>query len=586
MTSTPATNNAAASPRPIPALRGTTGYRVPRGRQPIDLQLDANERTELPETALDALRTLPADTIRRYPSAANLESVIAARLDLTPDRILVTAGGDEAIDRVCRAFIDRGRELILPCPTFEMIDRYTSLAQGRIVRIDWDTPDFPLDDVLAAINEHTAVIPVVTPNNPTGASATAEDIERLAAAAPHAIILADLAYAEFMDDDPTTACLPLPNVVVVRTLSKAYALAGARVGFAAASPELIAVLRAAAGPYSVAAPSIALATARLTGDLSDVDRAVAAVRTERERLIDLLRTHSFEARPSQGNFVFCRGPRARWLRDALAGLGIAIRAWPDRPGLHDALRITLPGNQRMFDRLHSAIRAALDPQALFLDMDGILAETSQSYISAIIHTARTFGVSITEQQITAAKAAGNSNDDWILTHRFLSDAGIKTTLEEVIDRFERIYQGDGTTPGLKETEQLLIPRDTLDALASRLQLAVVTGRAMKDATYFLEHFGIANRFRTVVAMHCTPHIKPHPAPVREAMTRLNIERAWMLGDMPDDQTAARSAAVVPIGAVSAGMPADVMRPALEAAGAARVLEQAADIDQLLQEALP
>jgi histidinol-phosphate aminotransferase len=212
--------------------------------------------------------------------------------------------------------------------------------------------------VLAAITERTGVVCVVTPNNPTGTVATIEDVRAVAAAAPRALVLLDQAYGELADEDLTPLAMGIPNVAVVRSLSKAYGLAGVRAGYAIAAPQIIGWLRAAGGPYAVAAPSVFLAMTRLSLPNDDVLAYVDRVRFERAALFTLLGEVGCSPVPSQANFVFarCRDPMA--LRDALARRGIGIRVFPGKRHLEDAVRITCPGDENDFARLCGAVREA------------------------------------------------------------------------------------------------------------------------------------------------------------------------------------------------------------------------------------
>jgi histidinol-phosphate/aromatic aminotransferase/cobyric acid decarboxylase-like protein len=200
----------------------------------------------------------------------------------------------------------------------------------------------------------------VTPNNPTGAVATIDDVRAVAAAAPRAIVLLDQAYAELADEDLTGPALALPNVLVVRSLSKAYGLAGLRIGYALGAPEVIAWMRAAAGPYTVAGPSLHVAMARLALPRDDVDAYLARARLERSRLFELLAELGYAPVPSQANFVLCHVPDPLALRDAMARRGIGIRVFPGKRRLEDAVRITVPGDERDFERVCAALRASAE----------------------------------------------------------------------------------------------------------------------------------------------------------------------------------------------------------------------------------
>jgi histidinol-phosphate aminotransferase len=203
------------------------------------------------------------------------------------------------------------------------------------------------------------VIAVVTPNNPTGLVARADDLEVLSRAAPGALLIVDLAYTEFADRDLTEVALALPNAVVIRTLSKAWGLAGARVGYAAGPKEVIAWMRAAGGPYAVSAVSLEIARRRLTMGDDGVRRFVDRIRFERGQLRKVLLSCGARVLESQANFVLARVSDAPGVRERLAQRGIAVRAFGARAGLEDALRITCPGNERDFERVCEAVKEAI-----------------------------------------------------------------------------------------------------------------------------------------------------------------------------------------------------------------------------------
>lgn len=342
----------------VPAGRvaGVSGYGIPRAKGQIDLPLDGNEGPYPSESVRALFADIPGDTLRRYPSTAELAALFAERWGIDAARVLVTAGGDDALDRLMRAMLCEGREIIFPSPSFEMIERYARLAGGTIVDVDWPAGAYPREAVLAQIREQTAVICVVTPNNPTGTVATLDDVIALSRAAPHAIVLLDQAYAELADQDITGAALSLPNVVVVRSMSKAYGLAGLRIGYAIASPEVIGWMRAAGGPYAVAGPSALIAKRRLALAEDDVRAYIERARLERRALYELLCELGCSPVPSQANFVFARVPDPVALRDKMSERGIGIRIFPGKKNLADAVRITVPGNERDFERVCGALR--------------------------------------------------------------------------------------------------------------------------------------------------------------------------------------------------------------------------------------
>jgi HAD superfamily hydrolase (TIGR01548 family) len=368
--------------------------------------------------------------------------------------------------------------------------------------------------------------------------------------------------------------LALPNAVAVRSFSKAWGMAGLRVGYAAGPEEIIDCLRAAGGPYTVSRPSLSRVMQRIP---EGVSRFAETVRQEREELYRLLESLEAEPLPSQANFVLCRFKDAAWVYAALAALGILVRSFPDKEDLQGCLRITCPGDDEKFARLCSALRTVLQPQGLLFDMDGVLADVSQSYRRAIIETAASYGVELHTEEIQAAKAEAGSNNDWALTKKLLERHGVRADLSEVTERFEGLYQGNPERPGLRRTEKLLASPGLLERLSQRVPLAVVTGRPRGDAERFLKENGVAQRLSALVCLEDAP-LKPDPGPVRLALRKLGIERAWMIGDTPDDLTAARRAGVLPLGVVA---PGGGDPGALADAGAAKVLSNLDELQELM-----
>ncbi len=297
-----------AGPRPNPGV--LRPYQSSAPAAPTDLWLAGNECR--PAAALE-LR-LGGDGLRRYPSTAEVAARAAERFGVAADRVLVTAGADDALLRIALAFLAPGRSAVAPSPTFEMIPRYAALAGGELIEVPWEpgTP-YPLGEALGALREDSSLVYVVSPNNPTGAVATAEDVLRVCDEAPDALVVVDQAYGEFADEDLTEAALSRPNAVVLRTMSKAYGAAGLRVGFAIGRPELLRILEAAGNPYPCAAPSLDAAL-RLLG--ADVRGSIEAVRAR------------------------------------LAEEGIAIRS------LGRAVRITCPASAGDFERLLAALEVS------------------------------------------------------------------------------------------------------------------------------------------------------------------------------------------------------------------------------------
>ncbi len=333
---------------PVPEVAALTAYSSPGLPANIDLRLDGTERP-LP---------LPVGEAANYPKAAELEAELAKRFDLPAGRVFVTAGADEALDRICRAYLSSARVAVVTAPTFEMIRHYARLAGAQLREVPWYEHKLELSALLDATEGMRGVCAIATPNNPTGVAVEPETLIELAKRRPDVLVIADMAYGEFAPTDPTRELMKQGNVVVTRTFSKAWGIPGARVGYALGPAEVITALRTAGGPYSVARPALALALERLRGGEDEMRAYVAKARDEVKRMTLLLTKHGVTVPPSQANFVMLMGPKVPALADALAKRGISLRAFPNDPRLAEARRMVMPADDATYRRLEGALLEA------------------------------------------------------------------------------------------------------------------------------------------------------------------------------------------------------------------------------------
>jgi len=563
--------SSANKPKPVASVEAAKQYGLPKSFAPVDLFLNANEgRGPAPE-AMRRLGDLPPSVAARYQKPDALEALLAMREGFAPEQVIVTTGGDDGIDRICRTFLKPGLHMLVPIPSFEMYPAFGALTGASIELVTWPKEGFPLADLLRRLDETVGVIVVVSPNNPTGQCASPDDLRALSASAPQAVVILDIAYMEFADDQEIRhVAAQLPNVLCVRTLSKSWGMAGLRLGYITGPAELIGYLRRVGGPYPSSSLSLALAQIVLREGESYKDRYIERIRSERPRLTELLRSLGFDTYDSQANFVFVKHARPKWLADALAGFGIAIRALPGVGAFPGGLRITCPGDETDFMRLEHALKSACAPQALLFDMDGILVDVRQSYRQAIALTCAHFGVIVTDEQISEVKTEPDSNNDWVTSMRLIERGGGRAGLSEVTAVFEALYHGTLESPGLYIKETMLPSMEIIRWLAQKLPLGIVTGRPRLDAERFLERAQIKEFFSAVVTMEDAP-AKPNPAPVKAAMNILGVSRAWMIGDAPDDIAAARAAGVMPVGGAFVGENKDALAMKLQKAGAGLTL---------------
>lgn len=516
-------------------------------------------------------------TVSQYPvSAPLLEATLAERFGLKPEQVLVTAGADQSIQLLSLvAFYQgktRGGTLVFPEPSFSVFPLQARVFEGEVVGVPW-TPGtaFPREAVLKAIDAQTRLVTLVSPNNPTGDAMTADDVEavakRASVAAPEAVVVVDCLYGDYADVDLTNFGLKFENVIVLRSFSK-LGFAGDRVGYAMGSVERINKLRRFSLPYPVAETSLRRALWACNEGKERVTSLIAESKNQREQLFKLLTELGGNPIKSSANFILCRFADPDWVYRALSALGILVRAYPKDPQLAPYLRITCPGNKAAFAELCQSLKTVLKPEALLYDMDGVLADVSQSYRQAIIQTVQAFGVPCTNEDVAKTKTEPDSNNDWKVSLRLIERGGVKATLEDVTAKFEELYQGTPGKPGFKTTEKLLPPFELLERLSKRMPLGIVTGRPRSDALEFLQSTGIDQFFSAMVCMGEAKKSKPAPDPMLLCMEKLGVKSAWTIGDTPDDICSAMAAGVVPVGVVA---PGGNSADALNKAGAARII---------------
>jgi histidinol-phosphate aminotransferase len=286
----------------------------------------------------------------RYPEPqpAALVDALADLYAVRREQLLVGRGSDEAIDLLVRAFCRAGEDAILiQPPTFGMYAVSAKIQNAAVIEVPL-AADFTLDveAVLAALTPAVKLVFICTPNNPTGQCVPRASVERLAQAlVDRALLVVDEAYVEFAEAGSVADLIDrYDNVAVLRTLSKAWALAGARIGSLLANAEVIALLRRIMPPYPLPLPCVAAALSALSAPGQESAREhMAIVREQRALMHDMLdRLPGVrEVLPSQANFLAVRFNDAGAIYHRLLAVGIVVRDVRRYPSLDDALRITI-----------------------------------------------------------------------------------------------------------------------------------------------------------------------------------------------------------------------------------------------------
>jgi histidinol-phosphate aminotransferase len=332
-----------STPKPRPNVAQMAPY-VP-GEQPSPgekvIKLNTNENPFPPSPrALEAIRTVDPEILRRYPSPkADAFRAVAARVHgVSADMILAGNGSDEVLAIVMRTFVGPSEVLAYPDPTYSLYPVLADEGENRVRTVPWAAGwDLPID---ALLKTSPRAIFFANPNAPTGTLVKKSRVRELALAFD-GLVLVDEAYVDFADENCLDLVRELPNVLLCRTFSKGYSLAGLRFGYAIGAPAVIAEMLKVKDSYNCDAVAILAATAALD-DQAYARKTWQSVRAERARLSAELARRGFEVIPSQANFVFARCPNgnAADIYLALKRQGILVRFF-DKAGLADKLRITV-----------------------------------------------------------------------------------------------------------------------------------------------------------------------------------------------------------------------------------------------------
>jgi len=320
------------------------------------LRLDFNENTVgCSPRVLERLRRLGAEELARYPEREAVEANVADALGVATPELLLTNGVDEAIHLLCETYLEPGDEALIAVPTYSMYRIYMMAAGAQVVAVPSSADfSFPGDELCKRITKRTRLIAIANPNNPTGTIAPMEDLQRIARAAPDAAVLIDEAYFEFYGQSMLAARKEFANVFVARTFSKAYGLAGLRLGALVGDAEQMLAVRRVCSPYNVNAVALACLPEALS-DQAYIQQYVSEVRESRARLERALEASGVQFWTTHANFVLARVGAAAGFVEQMRRRGILVRDRSSDHGCEGCVRITL-GPREHADRLLTALQ--------------------------------------------------------------------------------------------------------------------------------------------------------------------------------------------------------------------------------------
>ncbi len=537
-----------------------------------NLKLDFNERADSQPAWLKSFM-LDVDDLWRYPNRQQLENQMAADLGMKAGSVMLTNGGDESIELLYKNCRLNEQSMLVPEPCFSQYTHNQQVWQNDCQFTPART-DLSIDtETLKNSMQAKQWVILTRPNNPTGEYLEAAVLIDLieTAHAKGAWVFLDEAYVEFANEADPINYADYPNLVTLRTFSKAFGLAGARIGYLFGQTEMIDRFRALAMPFNVSRANLQLAAAAWQAR-EEIKPYCQTIEQNRTELAQLLNDYGLQAFPSRGNFLlFKTNPQQKTLFARVTQkLGIQIKT--ELGGLPDVVRLTIPENTT---QLKQVLLMILDPELLAFDMDGVLIDTSQSYDECITQTVSVLtGQVVTQDDIEVTRARGGFNNDWVLAAELIQQQGVEVEYQQVVDTFQQLYLGTERQPGLSTQEQNLLLDPLKKQVFSKpsLTTAVVTGRPRPEAELGITQLNIKPNY--IVSADDVQQQKPDPEGLLSVLQNAQVQRAWFCGDTVDDMQAGTQAGCVCIGI---GAKTEAATENLYQAGADLVL---ADINQL------
>lgn len=294
--------------------------------------LDFNERTiPVSPSVKQALTNCIEDQgYRRYPEYnGDLEKQIIEYLgesSISADNIMISNGGDQAIDVMFRTFSGGNDKVIIPSPSFAMFYQAAGMAGNTITEVPYDVDlSFPTEAVLNKIDDKTKIITICTPNNPTGTLVASEDIKKIAQAMTNGIVIVDEAYAEFSGESSTSLIAQYPNIIILRSFSKPFGLAGLRLGYVIANDKLVTEMLKVRGPYDVNKFAYIAATAALQ-DWPNTKQYIDEVMNEAKPMLENFFTENdIKWYPSGANFILFNPENPKNVLETMDKAGFRMR---------------------------------------------------------------------------------------------------------------------------------------------------------------------------------------------------------------------------------------------------------------------
>lgn len=332
---------------------------------PYRVKLDANESPfELPMSVRKKLADIIVEgpALNLYPDTDSIElrKTLSSYWGVDMDGIVIGTGSDQLIQVLVNTFVGKGDKVICPAPSFSMYKLDTIIGGGTAVEIllkEENNFDYDIDEFISKANSEAAKLLILcTPNNPTGNLLPLKEIEKVCSMCPNTVIVVDEAYGEFAGESAISLLPKFENLIVLRTFSKAYGLAGIRCGYSLSSREMATEINKVRPPYNIS--SLSQLVAKLVfEDREEIDKQIKYLIEQREYLsVELAKLNNVCVYPSGANYILVKLPDAKMVAKELEKRGVLVRSFGDAPVLGKYIRISV-GNKEQNDILLEELKS-------------------------------------------------------------------------------------------------------------------------------------------------------------------------------------------------------------------------------------
>ena len=503
------------------------------------LKLDFNERADSVPKWLSEF-SFDLNCLWKYPNRQKLEQLIANKFSTTSDNVFVSNGGDESIELLFKLCKLNNQSVLLPMPAFSQYTHQLEIwgIENTTVKALSDL-SIDIEGIKQKLKANQWLV-LTRPNNPTGECIAEDILINLIECAKRkgVYVFLDEAYIEFyLENSAINYALSFDNVVSLRTFSKAYGLAGARLGYLLANSELIKQFNKMAMPFNINQLSLQLAKLALQ-NTDEVKKYCKKINLNRSKIYAFLSACGIEVFNGRGNFLLFKvKPKLKTiLKSFMNKNGIQIKNKVNN--LQDWVRVTIPENST---QLLLVLQTVFKPEILGFDMDGVLIDTSQSYDACIVKTVKYFTkTTVNTINIIELREKGGFNNDWDLSLGLITQLGFSVDHTKIVEQFQVFYQG------LKHNEVNLLDKKSKHICFNNKYItAIITGRPRPEACDGVKQLGITPDY--IISADDVREQKPSPEGISWLHLKTNKNRMWFCGDTVDDMQAGLASNCVCIG---------------------------------------